>query len=171
MWLDSLVFCDYGFNVSAFWCPLATPTILLGFLLPWTWGMSSRLLQQSTAAAPYLGRGVSPHSCPSWPWMWSSYSRPSCACAAPVMPALCNPIDGSLPVCSVLGDSPSKNTRVCCLALFQRIFPSQIWSPSLQHCRWILYQLGHKGVKRKLSDSAILRTMKLEFSRPEYWSG
>ena len=38
--------------------PLATPTILLGFLLPWAWGISSRLLQQSTAAAPYLGRGV-----------------------------------------------------------------------------------------------------------------
>ena len=29
----------------------------LGFLLPWTWGISSRLLQQSTAAAPYLGQG------------------------------------------------------------------------------------------------------------------
>ena len=29
------------------------PTILLGFLLPWTWGISSRLLQQSTAAATY----------------------------------------------------------------------------------------------------------------------
>ena len=27
--------------------------------------ISSRLLQQSTAAAPYLGRGVSPHRCPS----------------------------------------------------------------------------------------------------------
>ena len=24
MWLDWLVFCDYGFNVSALWCPLAT---------------------------------------------------------------------------------------------------------------------------------------------------
>ena len=31
------------------------PTVLLGFLLPWTW-----LLQQSAAAGPYLGRGVSP---------------------------------------------------------------------------------------------------------------
>ena len=41
--------------------PLATPTVLLGFLLPWTWGISSRLLQQSAAAAPYLGRGLSPH--------------------------------------------------------------------------------------------------------------
>ena len=57
------------------WCPLATPAVLLGFLLPWTWGISSRLPQQSAAAAPYLGWGVSPYSRPSWPWTWSS----SCA--------------------------------------------------------------------------------------------
>ena len=37
--------------------PLATPTVLFGFLLPWAWGISSRLLQQSAATAPYLGRG------------------------------------------------------------------------------------------------------------------
>ena len=42
VWLD---FCEYGFTVSALWCPLATPTILLGFL--------------------YLGCGVSLHSCSS----------------------------------------------------------------------------------------------------------
>ena len=45
VWLDWLVFCDYGFSVSALWCPLATPTILLVFLLPWMWGISSWLLQ------------------------------------------------------------------------------------------------------------------------------
>ena len=78
VWLDWLVFCDYGFSMSALWCPLATPTVLLGFLLPWTWSISSQLLQQSTATAPYLRRGVSPHCCPSWPWMWSSSSWPSC---------------------------------------------------------------------------------------------
>ena len=82
VWLDWLVFCDYGFSVSALWCPLATPTILLGFLLPWTWGISSRLLQQSAAAAPYLGLGVSPHHHPSWPWTWNNSSRPSCPLAA-----------------------------------------------------------------------------------------
>ena len=59
-----------------------TPTILLGLLLPRTWGISSWLLQQSAAAAPYLGWGVSPHHRPSWPWMWSSSSQPSCAHAA-----------------------------------------------------------------------------------------
>ena len=79
MWLDWLVFCYYGFSVSAPWCPLATSTFLLGFLLPWTWGISSQLLQQSAATAPYLGRGVSPHRRPSWPWTWSRSSRRSCA--------------------------------------------------------------------------------------------
>ena len=82
VWLDWLVFCEYGFSVFALWYPLATPTILLGFLLPWAWGISSRLLQQSAAIAPYLGRGVSPHRRPSWPSMWDSSSRPSCAHAA-----------------------------------------------------------------------------------------
>ena len=58
VWLDWLVFCEYVFSVSALWCPLATPTILLGFLLPWVWGISSQLLQQSAPAAPYLGQRV-----------------------------------------------------------------------------------------------------------------
>ena len=30
---------------------------LTRFLLPWAWGISSQLLQQSAAAAPYLGQG------------------------------------------------------------------------------------------------------------------
>ena len=82
LWLDWLVFCEYGFSVFALWCPLATSTILLGFLLPWVWGISSWLLQQSAAIAPYLRQGVSPHRCPSRPLMWDSSSRSSCACAA-----------------------------------------------------------------------------------------
>ena len=45
MWSDWLVFWYYGFSVSALWCPLATPTILLGF--------------------SYLEHGVSLHSCSS----------------------------------------------------------------------------------------------------------
>ena len=79
VWLDWLVFYEYGFSVSALWCPLATPTILLGFLSPWARGLSSQLLQQSTAIAPYLGRRVSPHHCPSWPSTWESSSMPPCA--------------------------------------------------------------------------------------------
>ena len=45
-------------------------------------GISSRLLQQSEATAPYLGRRVSSHGHPSWPWTWSRSSQPSCARAA-----------------------------------------------------------------------------------------
>ena len=43
--LDWLFFCEYGFSVPAFWCPLATSTILLGF--------------------SYLRHGVSLHDCSS----------------------------------------------------------------------------------------------------------
>ena len=86
LWSDWLVFCDYGFSdydivSSSLWCPLVTPTILLRFLLLWTWGISSRLLQQSAAAAPYLGREyllttariylsmyLSIHIHIKWPW-------------------------------------------------------------------------------------------------------
>ena len=82
MWLDWLVFCEYGFSVFVLWCPLATPTVLLGFLLPWAWGITSWLLPQSAAITPYLGWGVSPHHHPSWPSTWDSSSRPSCARAA-----------------------------------------------------------------------------------------
>ena len=55
--------------------PFLSTYCLLGFLLPWTWGISSQLLQQSADAAPYLGCGVSPHGCCSWPWMWGTSSR------------------------------------------------------------------------------------------------
>ena len=40
---------------------IATPTVLLGFLLSWTWGISSWLLQQSAAAAPDNHDGVITH--------------------------------------------------------------------------------------------------------------
>ena len=78
VWLDCLVFCEYDVNMSALWCPLTTLTILLGFLFPGTWGISSWLLQQSAATLPYPGWGVSPHCRPSWPWAWRGSSRPSC---------------------------------------------------------------------------------------------
>ena len=58
VWSDWLVVCDRGFSLSALWHPLSAPSVLLGFLLPWTWGNSSWLLQQSAAAAPYLQCGV-----------------------------------------------------------------------------------------------------------------
>jgi len=38
-----LVVCECGFSLSALWCPLSVPTVLLGFLLLWTWGITSLL--------------------------------------------------------------------------------------------------------------------------------
>ena len=66
VWLEWLVFCEYGFSVSALWCLLATPIVLLGFLLPWAWGISSWLLQQSAAIAPYPGRGNAEEAVVEW---------------------------------------------------------------------------------------------------------
>ena len=74
MWSDWLVVCDCGFSLSAHWWPLSLPTILLGFLLLWTWGISSQLLQQSATAAPYLGCEVTPLSHRPWLWTWGSFS-------------------------------------------------------------------------------------------------
>ena len=42
-------------------------------------------------------------------------------------------------------NSLGQNTGVGSLSLLQRIFPTQESNPGLLHCRWILYQLSHKG--------------------------
>ena len=63
--------------------------------------------------------------------------------------------------CSVVSDSlqlhglcpwnsPGQNTGVGSLSLLQGIFPTQGSNTGLQHCRWILYQLSHKGSPRIL---------------------
>ena len=47
-------------------------------------------------------------------------------------------------------NSPGQNTGVGSLSLLQGIFPIQRSNPRLLHCRWILYQLSHKGSPRIL---------------------
>ena len=117
VWLDWLVFCDYGFSVSALWCRLATLTVLLGFLLPWMWVISSWLLQQSPATVPYLDegylltaaprdleRGIAPLGplAPAQPlllghgatppgrrpWPWVGVAPLGCSCAVPSLALL-----------------------------------------------------------------------------------
>ena len=41
--------------------------------------------------------------------------------------------------------SPGQKTGVGCFPLLQGIFSTQGSNPGLPHCRWILYQLSHKG--------------------------
>ena len=97
MWSDWLVFCDYGFSVSALWCPLPTPTVL-GFL---TLNVKAQPLLLTleegchvTAVPPdleygvatlgppvpaqlwLLGHGVAPLGHSPWPQTWGSSSRP-----------------------------------------------------------------------------------------------
>ena len=40
---------------------------------------------------------------------------------------------------------PGQNAGVGRCSLLQRILPTQGLNPGLPHCRWILYQLSHKG--------------------------
>ena len=47
-------------------------------------------------------------------------------------------------------NSPGQSTGVGSLSLLQGIFPIQGSNPGLSHCRWILYQLSHKGSLRIL---------------------
>ena len=42
-------------------------------------------------------------------------------------------------------NSPGQNTEVGSCSLIQAIFPTQGLNPGLPHCKWILYQLSHRG--------------------------
>ena len=83
-------------------------------------------------------------------------------------PTLCRLIDCS-PLVSCPWNSPGKNTGVGSHSLLQAIFPTQESNPGLLHCRWILYQLSHRGNPR------ILEWVACSFSSgsswPRNWTG
>ena len=74
MWSDWLVFCDYGFSVSALWGPLAAPTVLLGFLLPWRKAIFSWLPLLTLNMEQLLSGLLRPAA--AAPWRWGCSSRP-----------------------------------------------------------------------------------------------
>ena len=78
-------------------------------------------------------------------------------------PTLCDPMGCSLPVSSVHGNSPGKNTGAGCHALLQRIFPTQGSNSGLPCCRRILYCLNYQGSPR------ILEWVAYPFSRETSW--
>ena len=78
-------------------------------------------------------------------------------------PALCNPMDCSVPGSSVHGDSPAKNTGEGCHALLQGIFLTERSNSDLLHCRHILYHLICQGSPR------ILEWVVMPFSRGYSW--
>ena len=59
---------------------------------------------------------------------------------------LCDPMDFT--VCGILQARILE--WVGSLSLLQGIFPTQGLNPGFPHCRWILYQLSHKGSPRTL---------------------
>ena len=77
--------------------------------------------------------------------------------------------------CSVMSDSlwphglynswnsPGQNTGVGSCSLLQGIFPTQGLNLGLLHCRWVLYQLSHKG------SPIILDWVAYPFSRGSSW--
>ena len=74
--------------------------------------------------------------------------------AAQSCPALCDPMDSSLPGSSVHGIFQARvlewvalsfSAGVGSLSLLQGIFPTQESNWVLLHCRWILYQLSYQG--------------------------
>ena len=60
-------------------------------------------------------------------------------------------------------NSLGQNTGVGSFSLLQGIFPIQGSNPGLPHCRWILYQLSHKGSPR------ILEWVTYPFSSGSSW--
>ena len=82
---------------------------------------------------------------------------------------LCDSMDYKQPGSFVHRDSPGKNTGMGCHALLQGIFPTQGLNPGLLHCRWIIYQLNHKGSPRILK--WVIYHFSSGFLQPRNWTG
>ena len=64
---------------------------------------------------------------------------------AQACPAVCNPVDSSLPGSSVHGISQARILELGSHSLLQGIFPSQRSNVDLPCCKQFLYRLSHQG--------------------------
>ena len=77
-------------------------------------------------------------------WLLEKLCVCVCVCLfAQLCPTLCDPLDYT--VHGILQARIQEWKKRNILFLLQGIFPTQGLSPGLLHCRWILYQLSHKG--------------------------
>ena len=60
-------------------------------------------------------------------------------------PTLCDPMDYSLPGCSIHGILQAISWRMVCHFLLQETFLTQGLNPGLLHCRQTLYCLSYQG--------------------------
>ena len=63
-------------------------------------------------------------------------------------------------------NSLGKNTGVGSLSFLQWIFPTQGSNPGLPHCRWILYQMSHKG---QLTGQIVMDLWLWQFFHDRFW--
>ena len=144
---------------------------------------SDALLQHlpSYLGFSYLGWGVSPHRCPSWPWMWSSsayYDKllkvnhkreifklvfntaAATAKSLQLCPTLCDPIDGS-PSGFLISGILQARTLEWVAIFFSNARKWKVKVKSLSRV-WLLatpWTAAHQAPPS------------MGFSRQEYWSG
>ena len=106
--------------------------LLLGFLLHWMWGISSQLLQQRAASAPYLGQGY-----------FLTAAPPDLECGvaplgppAPMQPLLLG--RGVVPLGRRPALKPGKRGG-CGLAGLSAINPSSLCLEDLDSLEWIKF--------------------------------
>ena len=99
------------------------------------------VLSSEVSSSAVEEQGADLHSRPALPWTESESHR--------VVPNSLQPHG-----LYSLWNSPGQNTGVGSVCLLQGIFPDQGSNPGLPHCRWILYQLSHKGSPRILEWAA-----------------
>ena len=145
--------------------PQTTGPQPLGSSASWSEGSWSVIIERKwTIDVMHLNvlenRGSSPTACFSTHYFGQVPQGSSCVftssnmrCQDSLLPSeSCSVMSNSLQPHGLYSpwNSPGQNTGVGSLSLLQGIFPTQGSNPGLMHCRWILYQLSHKGSPRKL---------------------
>ena len=127
-----------------FWIPMFSLSLSLSlfffFFSPYCTNLSKSVFYHSPDV--YYILFYDPHYAPQG-FFWHCQSlRLTCTLLCLITQSyltLWDPMDYSLPVFSVHGDSPGKSTGMGCHNLLQGIFSAHRSNPGLLHWRWILY--------------------------------
>ena len=125
---------------------------ILAWRIPWTekpGGLQTMGLQRGARLSNFPEKAVAPHSSTlAWkiPWTEEPDGLPSMGSQgvrydwSDLAAAAAAAADYTSP-----WNSLGQNTGVGSLSLLQGIFPTQGSNSGLPHCRWIVYELSHKG--------------------------
>ena len=148
---EELCLCSKHFHFSSATVPKEGSAEYQAFQAPRvaSWALPLTLLPGTSADADNTESVVT--TCSSW---------------KPLLPLILSLV----PLLSVHGILQAKNTGVGCHFLLQGIFPTQGLNPGLLHCRWILYQLSHKGNPRMLQWVAYPFSSVIFLTQESNWS-